>query len=73
MSAKNDTKNGSNRTPFHFTSGEQTLENIPGPEPKITMLSPEGKALAERTAPDSAYDTNISQSGVDKAMRGQKK
>jgi hypothetical protein len=58
----------------NFTNAEQTNKKNPGPVPKITMLSPEGKALAERTAPDDAYQsTTISQSGVDRAMRGGKR
>jgi hypothetical protein len=64
--------NKDNPTGTNFTNAEQTNKKNPGAKPNITMLSAEGVALANKTAPASAYDTRISQSAVDKAMRGGK-
>jgi hypothetical protein len=50
---------------------ETTLQNLGGAEPRVTMMSPEGAKLAEKTAPTSAFkNTTISTSAVDKSMRG---
>lgn len=56
-----------------FTTAEQTNKKNPGAAPKITMLSPEGSALADKTAPADAYQsTTIGTSAVDRVMRGRK-
>lgn len=47
---------------------ETTNKNIKS-EPNFTMMSATGKKLAAKTAPASAYVTNVAQSAVDSKMR----
>lgn len=62
-----------NSDQFHFATAEQTNKKNPGAVPKITMLSPEGAALASKTAPADGYQsTTIGTSAVDRVMRGGK-
>jgi hypothetical protein len=43
-----------NSDQFHFTR-ETTNQKNPGAKPNVTMLSPEGAALASVSAPSDAY------------------
>jgi len=61
-----DTTEFSRETTSHPGSPSNGQSGLP-------LMSAEGSALANRTAPASAYDTRISQSSVDRAIRGKEK